>query len=556
MTRMSEFPHVKMTRRSMASGMVRSATAVGLAGALQFGPAGRVVGARPAWLQATPGAAVSGGVLIQSSGGPEPDTLDPHLTGYQNTANLAVQFLDSLVRQDGEYQFWPNLAERWEVNPEATSYTFYLRNDVSFHDGTQFNADAVRINFDRIVDPATQSRMAAQFLGPYDRTEVVDEFTATVQFSRPFANFLDGAARSLLGFLSPAAIEEFGQDIGRNPIGTGYFRFTGWEPSQEISFERNDQYTWGSPVFNHTGPAYLDGFRVAILADPATSLAAFDRGELHMAPLPAPDVPNYIGRTDAMIIERVYAGFPRSVFMNVEQPPLDDVRVRQACIYATNQQGIIDLTLGGLVNAAHGPLASTTLGYDPAIETMYGYDPERAAQLLEEAGWTMGSNGIREKDGQPLTLITIVNQGWELYVVPLQAMLRAIGIDMQIQTLSSAARVEANAKGEGHLAPLGADSSDPRILEVTFHSDSIETGWAWSRFRSEELDQLLDSAAGIADPDERAEVYSQIQQIIMENALIIPLVENTYFTIVRNDVHDVVLDAQGYPWLYDSWIGA
>jgi peptide/nickel transport system substrate-binding protein len=545
-----------MNRRTMATGMARAAGAAGVASLLQLGPAGTLVRARPARFQATPAAGASGGVLIQSSGGPEPDTLDPHLTGYQNTSNLAVQFLDSLIREDGDYQFWPNLAERWEINEEATAYTFYLRDDVVFHDGTPFNAEAVRVNFDRIIDPATQSRMAAQFLGPYDSTEVVDDTTVTVHFSRPFANFLDGAARSLLGFLSPAAIAEFGQDIGRNPVGTGYFRFTGWEPNQEITFERNDQYAWGSPAFAHTGPAYLDGFRVVILADPATSLAAFDRGELHMAPLPAADVPNYVDRTDATIIERVYAGFPRSVFMNVEKPPTDDVRVRQALIYATNQQGIIDLTLGGLVNAAHGPLASTTPGYDPAVESMYGYNPEMAAQLLDEAGWTMGGSGIREKDGQPLTLITIVNQGWEPYVVPLQAMLQAAGVDMQIQTLSSAARVEANARGEGNLAPLGADSSDPRILEVTFHSDSIETGWAWSRFRGEELDELLDSAAGIADPEERAAVYSEIQRIIMENALIIPLVENTYFTIVRNDVHGVVLDAQGYPWLYDVWIQA
>jgi peptide/nickel transport system substrate-binding protein len=215
---------------------------------------------------------------------------------------------------------------------------------------------------------------------------------------------------------------------------------------------------------------------------------------------------------------------------------------------------IIDISLGGLVSPAYGPLASTTPGYDPAVEAMYGYDPEKAKQLLEDAGWTMGSGDIREKDGQKLSLVTIVNQGWEPYTIPLQAMLKAVGIDMQIQTLSSAARVEANARGDGNLAPLGADSSDPRILEITFRSTSVETGWAWSRYRNAELDGLLDAAAGEADPTRRAEIYSQIQRIIMENALIIPLVENTYFTVLRPNVRDVILDAQGYPWLYDTWL--
>jgi peptide/nickel transport system substrate-binding protein len=497
-------------------------------------------------------APITGGTLITASGGAEPDTLDPHLSGYQNTANLAVQFLDSLIREDSNYQFHPNLAERWEINADATEYTFYLKSGVTFHDGTPFNADAVKVNFDRIVDPATLSRMAINYLVGYEGTEVVDDLTARIRFANPSPSFLDGAARSLLGFLSPAALAELGPDIGRKPVGTGFFKFTEWESNSHISFVRNDAYQWGSPAFKHPGPAYLDALRVEILADPATALAAFDAGEAQMTSLPATDVPNYSDNPEYQILRRVYAGFPRSVFMNVEKAPTDDIRVRQACIYAVNRQAIIDISFAGLVNAAHGPLASTTPGYDPAVEALYPFDPEKAKSLLEEAGWT--GDGIREKDGQQLTMILIINQGWESTLVPLQAMLKDVGIDVQIQTLSSAARVEANARGDGNLAPLGADSSDPRILETTFHSRSIEAGWAWSRYRNADFDALLESAASEADPTKRFEIYHQIQQTIMENALIIPLMENTYFTVLRANVHDVVLDAQGYPWLNDVWL--
>jgi peptide/nickel transport system substrate-binding protein len=497
---------------------------------------------------------VPGGLLIRASGGAEPDTLDPHTTGYHNTMSFAMHFCDTLVRQSEGYAFHPNLAERWEVNDDATTYTFYLRDGVMFHDGTPFNGEAVRVNFDRIADPSTISRMAATYLGPYSGTEVLDDLTINVHFSNSAPGFLTGAARGLLGFLSPTALAELGNDIGRQPVGTGAFRFVEWEAGRQILFERNEEYTWGSSAFQNTQQPYIDGFRTEILVEPATALAAFDAGEVHWTPLPALDVPNYIDKPDIQVLSKVYAGFPRSAFINVEKPPTDDIRVRQACIHAVNQQAIIDISFAGLISPAHGPLASTTLGYDPAVEEMYPYDPEKARALLDEAGWTTGSGDFREKDGEKLTLIMIVNQGWDPYIIPVQAMMRDVGIDMQIQTLSSAARVEANAQGEGNLAPLGVDSSDPGVLEVTFHSRSIEEGWAWSRFRDEELDSLLDSASSELDAEARLETYSRIQHIIMENALIIPLVENTYFHALTPNVHGVEWDVDGFPWFHSIWL--
>jgi peptide/nickel transport system substrate-binding protein len=497
---------------------------------------------------------VSGGHLAEGSGGVEPDTLDPHLSGYQNTAALAVHFTDSLVRHDGEFELWPNLAESWDVDDSAMTYTFDLKGGVTFHDDTPFNADSVKYNFDRIVDPATASRMAVGFLGPYVETEVIDEQTVTVHFSDPFPFFLESAARSLLGFLSPTALEEFGEDIGRNPVGTGYFKFEEWDANKHIRFSRNENYDWGPPVWQHTGPAHLESYTMVVLADPATALAAFDNNEVQMTNVPAIEVDRYMDNPNATVLRRVFAGFPRSVFMNVTKPPTDDLLVRQACIWATDPNTIIQISLGGQVEPAHGPLASTTPGYDPTVEDLYGYDPDRARELLDEAGWVEGSGEFREKDGEVLTMTCIVNDGWDGYVIPLQAMWREVGIDMRIETVSSAARVEMNTRGEGNLAPLGADSSDPRILEITFHSRSLEDGWAWSRYGGDELDELLDSAAREPDEDLRNEMYSRIQHIIMEEALIVPLVENTYFRALSLEVEGVAIDAQGYAWLYDTTI--
>ncbi|HEX5503672.1 MAG TPA: ABC transporter substrate-binding protein [Thermomicrobiales bacterium] len=159
-----------------------------------------------------------GGELVIANVGADPDMLDPQITAWNATSSLGINLFDPLVWADAhDNTYKPGLAESWEATPDATVYTFKLRQGVRFHDGTPFNAAAVKFNFDRIADSKTASKLAVTLLGPYDSTEVVDDSTVKVHFKSPYGAFLDGASRANLGMASPAAIQKLGADFGRNP---------------------------------------------------------------------------------------------------------------------------------------------------------------------------------------------------------------------------------------------------------------------------------------------------------------------------------------------------
>jgi peptide/nickel transport system substrate-binding protein len=494
-----------------------------------------------------------GGLVIASVTG-EPDVLDPHVTAWGGASSLLNNIFDPLVWADArDNSFKPGLAESWEVSDNATAYTFTLREGVTFHDGTPFNAEAVKFSYDRIADPETVSQLARSLLGPYDSTEVVDELTATVRFTDPYAAFLDAASRANLGIVSPTAVEELGEDFGRNPVGTGYFRFQEWVPNQHITLERNEEYNWASPLFSHEGPTYLDWISYRVVPEEATALASFDNGELQVMTLPYRELERYESNPEFSVVTFTYRGFPSSYLINTERPPTDDLRVRQAIMHAVSPEFVAQISFAGVPKPAHTPLNSPSLGYNPDLATMYPLDPARAGQLLDEAGWTMGGDGIRVKDGEPLRLTFIGSAGWEPYAEPVQPMLREVGIDMELRILTAAARSEANINGEHHLAGLGFSNSDPSVLTNIFHSDNIASGFAWSRYRSEELDQLLEEAQGESDVDTRIDLYHQVQQIIMDNALCRPLIEGASIVAFPSHVHDITLDTRGFPYYFDAW---
>ncbi len=158
----------------------------------------------------------------------EPDNLDSAVTPFAVSHTVMMNIYDPLVWRGKDGKFYPGLAERWETSADGITYTFFLRKGVKFHDGTPFTADAVKVQFDRTADPATKSGFAANLLGPYDHTEIVDDFTAKVVFKAPFAPFLDGASQAFLGICSPTAVKKDPKAYLRNPVGTGFMKFAEW----------------------------------------------------------------------------------------------------------------------------------------------------------------------------------------------------------------------------------------------------------------------------------------------------------------------------------------
>ncbi|MBV7334504.1 hypothetical protein KFU94_40950 [Chloroflexi bacterium TSY] len=201
--------------------------------------------------------ATGGGELVIGIRNVDYDTFDPNVSAFTQAAYVFRNIFDRLIYLDGDANYVSGLATSWEPSEDITWWTLTLRDDVTFHDGTAFNAEAVKFNFDRMVDPATGSKNAGPLLGPYNRTEVVDDFTVTVYFDEPYALFPFALASPFMGMVSPTAVDEYGDAFNEHLIGSGPFKFVSEIPGTEVVLERNPDYNWGPAIF-HEGPAHLD----------------------------------------------------------------------------------------------------------------------------------------------------------------------------------------------------------------------------------------------------------------------------------------------------------
>ena len=481
--------------------------------------------------------------------------IDPHIHSSSELGIPLNSVYDTLVFLSPDYQFVPGLAESWTVSDDAKSYTFVLRKDVKFHDGTPFNAEAVKANFDRIVDPATKSAKAITLLTTYAGTEVVDEYTVRVNFEKPYPTFLDACAQVYLGMASPTALEKWSPaDYQMHQVGTGPFMFSeaDYVPKDTIVLVKNPDYNWGPSLFKHTGPAYLDRITFKFFPDAATRAAALESGSVDViGELPPQDAVRLQSDSKYQVMIVAVPGPPLMVFINSAKAPTDDVKVRQALLYGTDQQAIVNTIFRGLSPVAYGPWGTSSLGFAEDLKSLYPFDPAKAKALLEEAGWTPGSDGIRVKDGQRLSLETYL-QTWGFLSETgqmLQAQLKQIGVELNTQTVSFPAAMEAAAKGDHHLAPLNLSASDPSFLKGLFYSAG---GYNWSKIDSAELNKLFDDAAATLDTDARLELYKQVQRYTMEQALLIPIRDYTNLNGASAKVQGLVYDAHGwFPYFYD-----
>ncbi len=483
--------------------------------------------------------------------------VDPHIHSSSELGIPLTSVYDTLVYLTKDYKFVPGLAESWSANADATSFTFKLKKNVKFHDGTPFNAQAVKDNFARITDAATKSQKAITLMGPYKDTEVVDESTVRVNFKSPFPAFLDSAASVYLGMASPTAFKKWGvTDYQMHQIGTGPFKFVEKEfvPKDTIVLEKNPDYNWGppAPIYNHTGPAYLDRIVFKFFPDPATRAANLETGAVQvMGELPPQDAVRLKQDAKYQIQTVITAGPPLIAFLNTQNPPTDDLKVRQALLYGTDRKGIVKTIFFDLSPVAYGPWSSVSLGYDKSLEALYPYDPNKAKALLEEAGWKPGADGIRVKDGKRLTLQTYF-QTWGFLIEAsqmLQAQLKQIGVELKGETVAFPAAVQAANEGKHNLMPWNLSATDPSYLSVLFHSKG---GNNWSKVKSDDADKLLDQAAATLDQSKSIPMYQQIQKMAMEQAWVLPIRDYTNINAMSAKVKGLTYDVHGwFPYFYD-----
>jgi peptide/nickel transport system substrate-binding protein len=522
----------------------------------------------PAEPTEAPAEAALGGNLVWATNS-EPETLDPSCTFSSIADNQYKTLYDSLVFWDARDQnFHPYLAESWEISDDFMSYTFNLRDNVMFHDGTPLNAEAVKINFDRIAaiaalegEEACSSASVAQArLGSsYDSSEVIDDFTVKVNFTSANPIFLTNATD--LYFMSPASLEEFSdEDIARNAVGSGAFILDEWVEQSSMRVVRNEDYNWGPANAEHEGPAYLESITWRFIPESTTRLASLEAGEVHLVNrVESEQYTQLVANPDLVTMALSSPGTPNGLVLNVTLPPMDDIRVRQAIAHSVDRQLMLDVLFDGIFPLGTGPLTSATWSYWPGVEDYFQYDPELASELLAEAGWAdSDGDGVLDKDGEPLVLSHM-----ELSSLPdraiaaefMQAQMAEIGIQFDLSFAEPGVVVDECHGARRHICGLRWRMADPSTLSAVWASSNIGSGFNWSHMADDEIDSLLE--AGVAEPDRevRAQIYQDLQKRIMDLVLWIPLWDVQIS-------HGAAPEFQGwfalpnpeYIWLYDAYI--
>ena len=504
---------------------------------------------------ATEAPAVSGGTLTLGIA-IEPETLDPGDAVYVQEQFILMNIFDSLLSISPDGELHPALAIAWEPNADYSEFTFILREDVTFHDGTPFTAEAVKASFDHINSEAILESGGKSLLQDhsYVETVVVDDYTVTVKFGASYPLFLRDAARQWLSISSPAALEEFGADYGRNPVGTGPFKFVQWDAQSQIVLERNPDYNWGPEFAAHQGPAHLDQVVFRILPEAATRLTAFETGEILVASEPPSLDAIALAESGTASIETfAQPGIPAILMINSTKAPTDDLNVRKAMILAVNQEELAQTAFQSLGLPATSVISPTTWAYDEAAASMYSFNLDEAKRLLEESGWVdSDGDGIREKDGATLTIDWPDNPAWsEAFNELLIGYLAEAGFDVQYRSMDDGAAYEELLAGNYTLVYMYWTRPDPSPLRYLFHSENNNGGGAWSNFTNADLDAALADADTNTDEEARKQDYITAQNIIMENALAIPMftVNTSYLT--SPSVQGFTFDLEGYPFLYD-----
>ncbi|WP_328472736.1 ABC transporter substrate-binding protein [Streptomyces sp. NBC_00448] len=513
------------------------------------------------------GKPVSGGSLTYAVD-TEPVSWDIDVSQQDITGSIQRNVFDSLVHQDDKGQFHAWLASSWTVAKDLRTYTFHLRKDVTFTDGTPFDAQAVKANFDRIVDPATKSQYAAGLLGPYTGTKVVDPYTVQVTFSKAFAPFLQAASTPYLGFYSPAAIAKYGSKLGAGgpaDVGTGPFVFSSYTKGQSAVLTRNPKYRWAPSTDAHQGPAYLDKLTYRFLSQDSVRVGALRSGQVQVAKsIPPTDVKTLTPGAGLTVISKQAPGGVYNLVLNASRGPFTDQRVRQAVQRGINVDADVKSVYFGAYQRAWSPLSPATLGYDSSLTGTWPYDPTLAAKLLDQAGWsTRDSAGYRTKNGKRLSLVwplmpqNLVSQQHDILGQAVQADLKKLGIQVERPRQDVGTFVKQLFGGKDDISDYSWSRADPDVLRLYFNSaETPAKGGANGTFiKDADLDRWTEQGQTTLDPAGRARYYTQVQKRAVDLSLVVPMYVVSSVYGASSHVHGIAADANTWLEFHDAWLG-
>ncbi|QMU98389.1 ABC transporter substrate-binding protein [Microbacterium esteraromaticum] len=482
--------------------------------------------------------------------------MDPQTSQLDVSGMVQRQVLDSLVFQEEDGSFSPWLAESWTVSEDGRTYTFELRDDVTFSDGTAFDAAAVKANFDRIADPATESAQAASMLGGelYAGTEVVGEHTVAVSFTQPYAPFLQAASTAQLGFWSPKVLETSADQLAAGgpdvTVGTGPFVLSEYTADQEIVYTRNDDYAWGP---DGAEAPKIKTLRVELLPEASVRAGVLSSGEADVATQLPPNSVADLG-DGITVTAREYPGLPYSLFLNEKHGVFADQKVRQAFSLAIDIDAAVEEIFFGEFPRAWSILGPTTPGYDESLEGSWPFDADKANALLDEAGWTeRDEDGIRMKDGERLSARWIawtpISDDRTALGNAVQSDLKDVGFEIVREKLEPAAYNEQYGPKTYDITDWDFSGVDADLLRSHLGTDGFQNA---SQVSDPAVDELLEQGLSSADTAERAKIYTQLQQWNAQHVAIVPLYVSSLITASADGVDGLEYDLYGRPLFYDA----
>ena len=489
----------------------------------------------------------AGDVAAQQQGGEmvvtykdDISTFDPAI-GYdwQNWSMIKSLFDGLMDYKPGTTELIPDLAESYTISEDGLTYDFKLRKGVKFHNGRELVASDIKYSIERSVDPVTQSPgqgffwqikgfddMASGGAKELSGITTPDDYTVVIELSQPDATFLQIVAINFAFAVPREEIAKYGQDFGRNPVGTGAYKMTDWLLGQHVVFERNvDYFREGAPL--------LDKITFEVGQDPSVALLRLKRGEVDILGDPIPSANFLQEKNDPnnkdLIIEGglLHTGY---ITMNTTEAPFDNKLVRQAVNMAINKERVVRIVNGrGVV--ANQPLPPAMPAYDTNY-VGYAYDPEKAKQLLSEAGYP---------DGFETELYTMNTDPNPRIAQSFQQDLAAVGITAEIKSLAQATVIDAGGQGTAPMLWSGgmawiADYPDPSNFygPILGCGGAVPGGWNWAKYCNEEIDALAAKADGMAGADQveaRIDMWRQIYNKIMDDAPWVPVFNEVRFAM-------------------------
>ncbi|HWV22954.1 MAG TPA: ABC transporter substrate-binding protein [Thermomicrobiales bacterium] len=486
----------------------------------------------------------------------DPETLDLHNTSNGSAWTVFDNIYSSLFYQDLDLSFKGLLADSWEVSEDNLEIAVKLREGVTFHDGSEFNADSVKYTFERLAEVGAKNpnfEMAGAIT-----VEVVDPYNVKLVFEEPNAAFFNAFTGGYGGMLAPEATEAAGDQYGREPIGTNAYKLKDWQTGSTVTLEAFDDFVGVQDFYKNTGRPYIDEMVYKVIPESFAQVASLETGEVDTVELTATDLPRFENDDrfeifSARLSQMGYLGLTRT------RPMMEDPRVRTAVAHGIDRDEIVNTIFeGGLAEPCSTPLPPSLPGYNAELEAKSpAFDIDAAKALLDEAGWVESKDGIREKDGEALKpqLYTNTATTSGQLATLIQGQLRKIGMEVEIHQLETAALLDFTPRGEHDMLLLSWGWSDPDVLYLFLSTDRLATSNR-VHYSNPDFDALLVEGQQTIDQDARMEVYYKAQEILLEDLPWVPL----YMPIGKTAVAKRVKGVQIFPGgdgsllLNDAWI--